>query len=649
MNRAAILAVIDDELRKPIAGSGSMRPLHEVTQSVRDRISQHHEPNQPAQHVNVESGSVIPIGLVSEFADRSLSHELSQQVCDAAKRDLSVLMEIVAARRDKMTSSESLSPISIGLQQRLKQMSSDALPTPLATPPVTLPIQSKNPTRRVGVIAAVLATAAILSGIVFLLSRGTDSGPGQQQVVKDDRVPSDPPNLIESPDRGTQDSSPEKLATGPIAPPKSVIDDPAKDILTEPDSSNQNQKPRDAMADTRVPPSESIAMPIKPSSDTNDDPVQPKTVDAISNFRWTRITGLLAARIVQPQRDPSYQSPWLAVDEDSPSDSEQHFRVPVDLITLPSSRAEASIGDSSIGPHRSSFVIASDSHCRLSTPDSSATPNVTRIELLHGAIAMRRMAADSELEIVGIGQQRLFVKSLSGASMVFQYGESGLEAHLDQGVVLINGQRRSNESVAWTADGKMTSIPQPARLPVWTDRPVESIRLPPAVLAQLRSSDNLLSDFSQTIGGRGALGTLNANYVSMLAHWQAAMNDQQLLRLASGTLPQQRQAALQRLFGLPAWDPRYAPVWKAAGRRIRNDRQLQWLQTLGQMAQAGTQPNAGQTDRLFAGLTSADVTIRSISDFLLRTFARGGPPYDPAWTGTAQTRAVALWRKYLGR
>lgn len=100
---------------------------------------------------------------------------------------------------------------------------------------------------------------------------------------------------------------------------------------------------------------------------------------------------------------------------------------------------------------------------------------------------------------------------------------------------------------------------------------------------------------------------------------------------------------------LPESEPRYRGVWKGIEHSMRDPRRFGQVMRLFSLARLGGKPSPAQIDLLLKGLDSDALAGRALSDYLLRRFYAGGPAFDPAWTGQNHVRAVAAWRRYIGR
>jgi hypothetical protein len=627
VNRQSVLIEIRRQLRKNSAASSSPLPLGELVPRIAARLRQHTRPDKGAQ-------DVLPVGIVAAFIDGAISEQDSNRVCAAIQNDNSVLAELIAGVR-AVDAAHELPELSQSLQGRLLALAvesaagSDRSISGIelrVIPPAKTPASPRSHTWTYAVAA--LAIAATIFLAIRFVPRST-SLPKQNDVVIQPKVESPPPPhvspILEEAPRDAQEFATEKL----VETPSPETTDPITPPVMIPES-----------------PKESIAIDSPKFMDkSNDAPEQaPKRVVRWGELRWTDISGLLAQDSKQADL-PEYRAGenWRGVAEDDTSFRDNTPESPVKWATLPLSRAAAQF---SCG---GKLVISRDSGVLVdvSDPQKSAA-----VEFQHGEVAFLEMPADSILKVATSNQKPTEFHWRTPASLVLSYTANGVEAQITGGQIAVNGEPREELVMVLRDGGNAVFKENVRRLPLWTQRSIESIPMSKAILGQLNQAPNLMSGVGQELSELLQNGNPNVgerNRMELLANWQATLAEKNLYRLASNQLPIVRMAALQRLVELPEWDPRYNETWQATQRGFRDPQRFEFIKQVSTQVRQRRPLDAGQLDLLVVGLESADLPGRAIHDYLLRRALNAGPDFDPAWSGQTHQRGVNVWRQFIQR
>ena len=654
MDRQTILAVIHRQLRESLAETGEVRPLGEIVGAVAKEI-------RASRNGQVAPG-VIPIETVAAFVDGNLSNQESDAVCRAVLVDNSVLAELVSAVRAITQSTEKLEPLPEVLRNQLLAMQASlpierAVPEPIEALPIeALPI-AEEPTaptiktepvlrksarakqrRSVHRVIAILSLAAALAGIIFVATQNRKPAPEQPEIVQSRQRPetisSKDADLVDDSDARMVDSSDE---------PKPL---PEPDVpMFEPPLGNDSwptvvqQAP--PLPKNDPPPSDAIV----PDPGPGPPPPSLVKVTPLSGLRWSKVTGILARRSELAATSASQIAIWESVPADASSPMEIIGRQVV-LQTLPLSRAEAVLESGG------RLVLAADSGMEVSPGDPTISADV---RLQYGDAALIDLPQGTVIRLIKAGQTIARLRWQSKASVVLQHAASGLEVHVKDGTIDINQQPHRESSVAIARDRSMQSIPQPKRLPMWVDRPVETINVKQSFLAQIGESRNVMGTLNEQIRAlsqnqRSNEGDLRT--MATLATWQAALAGENVFRLVGSRLPVVRLAAMNRLVTIPGWDPRHRRIWAAIDNTVRDKQRAARFRRLIFLAQQNAAPSPAQMSTMLDDLTAPDIASPALSDYLLRRFngnAKQLPIYDPTATGPAQLQAANLWRRYLAR
>ena len=617
-----------------------MRPLSEIVSLVAAEVRTS-SPAAPAE------STVIPITIVAAFVDGDLTEEETRSVLQSIRFDNSIIAELIAAVLAKEESRASVPQIPDSLALRLMNMgtSSELMPPIMDVPQVRLSNDRDEQTPRlrgnarsllvwgVGIVAA---TAAAWVATIYLLPQ-TNSTPSQNEIAVV------PPSEIE------QAPSPQSPLPGfvPESLESPVPDSPIMELVETPrEHPIKPLTPVDLNPDTtneRVIPVENVV--VMPET------VMPEvklSATPLSDLMWTRLTGLVAQERAE-RASPDYRvsEEWSAISESSRSFSNADEREALRLVTLPLSRAEASIAQGG------RLVLASDSMIELRTDSGSGNDQANSscvLDVEYGSVALTNVTSGTEIDLRSRGTHLAELRWDTEASIVIGHMPQGLTIQVHAGRLSVDDEPHEESSLVLSANGKPQLGGDAKRLPTWVDRPIDSLPISKVILAQLAESPNLLVDLSKQTNALASIPNKNPNEaraLAALAMWQATLTGPNVARLLNRSEAEIRNAALQRLVETPTWEPRYTLMWNGAERLLQAPLITPQIQQMCEQLRRGAGLNAIQTELLLTGLGGPTVGRRAICDYLLRSNIGGGPPFDPTWTGPTQLRAIAQWRRVV--
>ncbi len=668
MNRQQILDCIHRHLRESNEDSLQPSPLGEIVPRVASELVAVLSDLNP-DVVDIDD-VVVPVWQVAAFIDGELESDEAEAICLAVLHDNSVLAEIIGAVRDRLNMPR---PLSESLESRLlamKPVVQESAPVESAQQvPALLPmeiegqeswsskpdkvLQGSSGLRRIWdrnsvrvVVASILSAAAILAVMVLASRwRNTDS-PGQHMVEIDgngrddvdgtdkrqrpnesDALPRDSrssqendegrPGIAENvaPNDGTHET-PRSVNDGPTTPGELVV--------REPDETPMDPSPNNT----------AVARDSDPPIESGDS--------LFARLRWSKISGILALSTLETSSS-SGGAP-LAILSSVPVGGGGYPRPErgLALRTLPFSRAEGGLDDGR------RVVLNADTSVGLIDDTKGHVPV---LDLHHGGIAMISWPAGSRLDLRN-GRQQWSLSWKNEGDVVFHHTEAGLQMDVHRGIIRVDDQEHASTSLVFALNQVPQIVEKPTRRPSWLRQASRTQRLPGDELKQLAASGNILRTLTGRIDELSHLtdrSKKDSQTLEMLARWRAAVAGTDLLRLVGSRYVVLRLAAMERLVELPPWDPRYLATWRATDVALTDVQRIRRICTWCNMARRGMKASPGQLDQLLDGLQSHQLASRAMSDYLLRRFLGGGPPFDAAWTGQLQTRGVNVWRKYADR
>ncbi|MCM2372630.1 hypothetical protein [Aporhodopirellula aestuarii] len=662
MNQQTLLTTIHRHLSDTRGDRGSVRTLSEIVSLVASDI------RQEAPSTDARS-PIIPIGTVAAFADGNASDDEARLVLSAVQVDNSVIAELVAAVKAKQESQTETTNISKSLAERLLKMGppsvaatgnvespevSDATQDAISqsvttTVPDIQPVQpDASPIRRsrrrsqsrgLWIAAAVAATAAVWLALIY-------ARPSNDSAPSDNQIASSP-----DPDKGNTGELPY------IIPPEQlpedntqnieIVESPPPPALDPTDVATPMPSMRESN-DTNRDTDDRVAITPTPSSvPTTRTPTPVAT--PLNELVWTRITGLAASQNDEPEnRDYSRGETWSALAESTISLNDANDRRSFNVVTLPLSRAEAKV------QQNGRLVLASDSKIELQGDVDLTTDQPTAscvIDVQHGSVALADILSGTVIDLRSASQPVAKLRWDTDGSVVIGHQLEGFAVEIHSGTVSIQGNAFEDSLLVLSPNAEPRIEGKVKRMPGWVNRPIDTIPVTNVVLAQLSTSDNLLTDVAGRTKMLASLPSRNANdarTLATLAMWQATLSDQHLARLFSRTEPEIRNAALARLLETPAWDPRYEAIWAGVSRVIQSPRTVAQVKQMCENLRQRIGLSPVQIELLMIGLAGQSLGQRAMCDYLLRSHYGGGPPFDPAWTGQNQTRAINLWRRAVG-
>ena len=643
LNRKIILNCVQRHLLESHAELGEMRPLGEMIPRIASELRGISKTNNFA----TAAVAIIPMPLIAAFVDGDVSTDEDRMICNAVLVDNSVLAEIVAALRVPMEVDD-LPLLSNSMTARLLSLQTFELPLNDVANPAISAISaiaqdsvglktsfSEWSDRRRQIPMGLAILVSLAASILALFWFGFLKT--KSEFANEPSFSIDSKELIDSGSQQTpepihQNRSGGNLVIEPNRMPELLKNtmDPIP-ILPETESKTVKVLESDSTKIASRPQVGEQLESMKPIESTH-------LLSAISGIRWTKITGLLAQRAVgTEQHKPIGESVWGSVSIGRHEwDLDNEVR-PLELRTLPMSRAEASLTSGG------KIVLASDTGLQM-TRSERDVPG--RLDLQHGFVALIDVPKGTILDLCLNGASMATLRWESKATIVLGTTSFGLQAQIDGGEVSIDGTPRRNTAVI-IGNGKVIEPKErTVRIPNWVMRPIESVSLPKAILAQIASSENLSNTLNHLMDQQSADG-VDENRIALISAWQTSLNSENLFRQANARRPFLRIAALQRIVQTPEWDPRYAAIWSDIELSVGDARKVLFLRNMVHLARQGGKPNSAQVNPLLALLESPDIASRALSDFLLRKFYGGGPVYDPTWTDESNTRGVGLWRRFI--
>ena len=621
---------------------GDLRPIGEMVPRIANELRR----DRTTHDSSPTSVNIMPVQLVAAFVDGEISLDEEKLICMAVMVDNSVLAEIIAALRAS-NEFDSSPAMSSHLTARLLAMQTVEPPVVRVGPSVaslsslnsvTLSSHSNQHRTRPsskGVGLAVLATLAASICALFwfgLFESDSQISDKPSEIMDTHSLPDS--RKHQAGKSVDQDSIREPADVRP-SPQLDIAKGAAETLQIIPESHLKNESLSDSNA-TKIAADQGSGNTIEPmaSSESTDFSA------AISGIRWTKISGLLAHRTQKPAVSTSVgQSAWGSVEQGSREWDSADDLHPLELRTLPLSRAEANLESGG------KMVLASDTDVQL-TRIRRESPG--RLDLQHGYVALLDIPKGTIVDLGVRGGKLATLRWESKASVVLGVTAAGLQAQIDGGEISIDDRPRKNTSVIIDRGNVSELKERIGRMPSWVVRPIDKITMPKAILAQIASSDNLGNTLSQLLETQGqSANPIDEQRAALIAVWRTSLLNENLFRLASVRRPPLRIAALQRIVQTPEWDSRYAAIWSDIETALGDERKVAVFRNFAQLTRQGGKPNALQVNPLVALLESPDVASRALSDFLLRQLYGGGPIFDPTWTDEANARGVGLWRRFI--
>ncbi len=578
------------------------------------------------------TANVLAMPLVAAFVDGNISLDDENLVCRASLVDNSVLAEIIAAVRS-LQEFETSPPLTSELTSRLLALQAFEHPvlsleaSPTSGDPIRdaiLSSFSKNKIRPgvqkrrypfgLTLFLSLAASILVLFWLGDFLAKPASVAPSHGGKDTDLTVKSELPKQ-------------DKLAEGEQTAVHDIAN-VAHDLQSRSDEL-QTKEFKD------------VVDPEKIAGDTNrtnlviesmNPSASSQQTNQISGFRWTKINGLLAQRFSAMTDEAIWKSVeisnrgWETVEE----------LTPLELRTLPMSRAEATLVSGG------KIVIAADTGVQWIQSTSKADGH---LDLQYGQVALVEIPKGTSLDLRLNGASLTKIRWESKASLVLGVTAFGVQAQIEGGEISFDNQTRKSTSVIVDRGFVTESSERTGRMPTWVARPVDTFTLPKGVLSQIAASDNLANTLSQLMESE----LLDETKAALISTWRTSLSGENQFRLAAARRPLVRYAILQRMVQTPEWDARYFAIWSEIGKTIGDERRTLFLQNMAHMARQGRRPNPSQLNALITLLESPDTGIRSLGDFLLRHFHKGGPVFDPTWTGEANARGVGLWRRFVAQ
>lgn len=640
MNRETLLNCVRRHLHDSFMENGDLRPIGEMV----PRIAIELRSDRITPYSSEATVSIVPMQMVAAFVDGEISVDEENLICNAVMVDNSVLAEIIAALR-ALREFENLPTLSSPLTARLLAM--QTLEPPVVRVASTVPpmsslnsveLSSRSIERRarlspIGVGLAV--SAALAASICALFWNGYFEAKSQIADQPSERM--DTNSLQDFDKQQVGKSADQGSIRGPtgnrLSPKLDIVKDVAEPLQVIPQSNWINESSI-GVNPTKIATDRGSGNTIEPMASSESTHLSVE----LSGIRWTKISGLLAHRTQKPAVSTSVgASNWGSVEQGSREwDSGDDLR-PIELRTLPLSRAEANLESGG------KMVLASDTDVQL-TRTRRDSPG--RLDLHHGFVALLDIPKGTVVDLGVSGGKLATLRWESKASVVLGVTAAGLQAQIDGGEISIDEKPRKNTSVIIDR-GNVTELKERVgRLPSWVARPTDKITMPKAILAQIASSDNLGRTLSQLLESQSS-EPIDEQRASLISAWLASLVNENLFRQANARRPSVRIAALQRIVQTPEWDSRYAAIWSDIEMAVGDERKVMVFRNFAQLARQGGKPNAVQVNPLIALLDSPDTASRAFSDFLLRQLYGGGPIFDPTWTDEANARGTGLWRRFV--
>ncbi|MEM1225561.1 MAG: hypothetical protein AAGJ40_07675 [Planctomycetota bacterium] len=641
MDRDGILQLIESALSDSSTHLASP-PLHDVVEQVGRQLRQQHGaqndvPAAVGDHAVVD----LPLEMVAAYVDGTLSRDEQLYINRRLVHNSHLMTEVVSAIAATQR---------VPSRPRLERPLRDRLlaiggAVPASVPPANSAVLTHSkPSHRKSLQRAlpvflVAAAALMLATMAWRLRPVGEPAPSPaaprivvEPALSKDVIPSPAGELTDSVDESVPRLVEDQSDSSPLPSPEERItpsNNPAGIVVDQ-------SKMMDA-------PANKIARPM-PQPITSDLAVNPtELLPTSQNLRWETISGVLAVQsaIDMEETSESFGRPWRSFLENArvtiARDTGGQDSESIHLRTLPLTRAEAVADDGS------QWILRADSALSLRRDGT--------VDLQFGSLAIVNASAGTRLQMArpsnstGAGslpKPPLAIEVLDKGTLIATRLLGGVRFEIQSGEFLIDEQTSDPNANSTTIQ----------RLPRWVQQPVDRITVPRTFLAQLRNS----SDLGETLGNqiqqietglklpRGAASSLPT-----LCRWQASVMDDQLHRLMGSASESVRLAALERLWMIGPQDPRHDPMWRALRNHVRDQRAIAFALAVIRLAHQQTPLSPTQTTRLVTILESDAVAARAIADFLLRQSFRGGPPFDPTWTGTTLSRGINAWRTRVTR
>jgi hypothetical protein len=656
MNRQELLVCIESHLRANLAETGEARPLGEIVPSLAAETRALTPQTMTAN--GSEGQDVIPVWQIAAFVDGELSDEEAEVVCRAALIDNSVLAELAAAIREQITEAPALSDslesrlVALAPVQPVQPVQETAEPVadnPAATdddwhaePQVEGSVRrrvaaSTSPidwSRLVpaSMIAAAVILLALLAGSQWLQRDAADTG---EHRVDNDSSETNPRLRKENSNRRNGVPNANDQEKKPI-PPNDGDSPRREDTVPNTNDVGPTRIVQEPQKDT-----DSIVGPSHP--DSGSPGIATGNLSLLRSAAWQDIEGVLAQSTPAATSSPTATSRdrWTSLTEG------ERLGKPTGLVqlrTLPFSRAEGTSRENS------RVVLATDTQLNVESGGRPESP-IDALDLLHGGVAMLGWPKGSEVQLRQ-ADRLVTLAWHETADVVLEHSPDGLRLDVSGGTIHVDGEEVRNEGLLFSVQPTFRRVARAKKHPNWVREVGSRSRLPKDVLEELGRADNIVRTLTQrfnTLASDPDLSAKQQRTLEELAQWRAALAGKNLHRMASSRNAALRIAALQRLVEMPKWDPRYADAWHGIDRVMDDQQGHTRIRRWCELAQRGGQPTPAQVEQLLSGLQANQVFTRAMSDYLLRRFVGGGPPFDPNWTGQTRNRAVNVWRKAAGR
>lgn len=656
MNQQTLLETIHRHLSDSRRETEPVRTLSEIVSLVANDIRQQTPPG------DVRS-QIIPIGVVTAFVDGNVSDDEAQWVLNAIQVDNSVIAELVAAVKAKQEIQTETTGISDTLSSRLLKMgpptvsaigdidtrsnadaARDTTSQPItSTLPDVQPITRSNPRSRSPLKWIVLAVAATAAAwLAFISIRPSNESSSPENRIVHSPGP-DVERLPETNDLSIPETLPEERRRE-----FQIVESPPPVDLAPTETPNPRPSLPAAMGNQRNTDDQVAATPASPTP--SPIPAPTREVTPFDQLVWTRITGLAATQLEAPESlDYDRGERWSALEESITSMGDASERTSLNVVTLPLSRAEAKVQENG------RLVLAPDTQIELRRDAGIAADRRDAscvIDVLHGSVALADILTGTVVDVRAASQPIAKLRWDTDGSVVIGFLPVGFAVEVHSGTVSIDDDAFEDSLLVLSTHDKHRVEGNAKRMPGWVNRPIDTIPVTNVVLAQLSTSKNMLTDIAGHTKRFASLPNRNANdarTLATLAMWQASLANQNLARLFSRTEPEVRNAAFARLIETPAWDARYDAIWAGVSRIMRSPRTTAQVKKMCENLRQRIGLNSNQIDLLLTGLAGPSLAHRAMCDYLLRSNYGGGPPFDPAWTGQSQVRAISLWRRAAGR
>lgn len=510
---------------------------------------------------------------------------------------------------------------------------SPTLQPPVATPlkvplaevfpaefPMALPMEPRAARRRrlsgrrwrqLTHLIAALAIVGLIGGLLWTYRM---SLPKRLPTAVQDRPVQSP--MDELPLAHSDPSAGESEPSPPSDLPKFAINDADHEPSeTEISPIESNPAAPRKIVEMDVAADETPDLPIEPAASPNRD----DALATIPGLEWEQIEGLLALRF---DDRPNWLGPKAVA----------QIRNGAQWQTLPQSWAAVRL--ESFG----TLVMAADTAARL---EVIASERKLHVDLLHGAVALRRLPANTQVHVRNGKADWLLRIESDDTTLGLDWHDDAPRVFVRKGnVTLSNYELRANQQAILGDDGRL-AVGTVRGKSAWVERPTKKSEIPPATQENLLASNNLLQDLDR-LTAQERTGIIFAQYLP------AVLNpEQKLLTGLEDPNSANRQKTLQWLMSLPPNHPRTRMIWRTLSAKSGAPEYARAFFRMVQLAKISAPISQDDAQLLINGLRHERMFVRQISQGFLETGFGNSLHYEADAPAPLRQRTADAWGREI--